>query len=139
MGAGEADAWQAGECALDVKYWACPSSLFPVAEPEDSSAPQPCVTTTCASPPQESCLRHAFREPSKYHPLWPLAKPIHVQDGAPGKRNIYVSPAKKGTFGYPWQDRSIGNTKFEFIPDEYCRYGCSTEQYSTWQCRAARV
>mmetsp|Transcript_22931 Transcript_22931/g.58550 ORF Transcript_22931/g.58550 Transcript_22931/m.58550 type:complete len:305 (-) Transcript_22931:609-1523(-) len=38
-----------------------------------------------------------------------------------GKRNIYVAPQKKGSFGFPWQDRSIGGTRFEFIPDEYQR------------------
>ncbi len=37
------------------------------------------------------------------------------------KRNIYCNPAKKGTYGFPLQDRSIGQTRFDFIPDEYCR------------------
>ncbi|KAF5838296.1 hypothetical protein DUNSADRAFT_3092 [Dunaliella salina] len=38
-----------------------------------------------------------------------------------GKRNIYVSPPKRGTYGFPIQDRSIGGTRFDFVPDEYCR------------------
>jgi hypothetical protein len=32
-----------------------------------------------------------------------------------------VNPPKKGSFGFPVQDRTIGQNKFEFIPDEYCR------------------
>ncbi|KAL6760705.1 hypothetical protein V8C86DRAFT_2550287 [Haematococcus lacustris] len=38
-----------------------------------------------------------------------------------GKRSIYVNPSKKGTYGYPLQDRSIGQTRYDFIPDEYMR------------------
>mmetsp|Transcript_4427 Transcript_4427/g.7340 ORF Transcript_4427/g.7340 Transcript_4427/m.7340 type:complete len:306 (-) Transcript_4427:957-1874(-) len=37
------------------------------------------------------------------------------------KRNIYCSPARRGTYGFPIQDRTIGGTHYDFIPDEYCR------------------
>jgi hypothetical protein len=37
------------------------------------------------------------------------------------KRNIYVSPPKKGTFGFPYQDRTIGGTRMDFVPDEFER------------------
>lgn len=37
------------------------------------------------------------------------------------KKNLYTNPARKGTYGFPWQDRTIGSTKFEHVPDEYAR------------------
>ncbi|GAX83263.1 hypothetical protein CEUSTIGMA_g10689.t1 [Chlamydomonas eustigma] len=38
---------------------------------------------------------------------------------AGGKRKIYAVPAKKGSYGYPLQDRTLGQTKFEYVADTY--------------------
>jgi len=48
------------------------------------------------------------------------AKGLGTQKSEADKRKkIYASPAKFGTFGYPVQDRTIGGTRFDYIPDEY--------------------
>mmetsp|Transcript_23167 Transcript_23167/g.68867 ORF Transcript_23167/g.68867 Transcript_23167/m.68867 type:complete len:317 (-) Transcript_23167:489-1439(-) len=38
---------------------------------------------------------------------------------AESKRNLYVNPPKKGTYGFPDHDRTIGGTKLVYIPDMY--------------------
>lgn len=37
------------------------------------------------------------------------------------RRNIYVAAAKTGSYGSPWQDRTIGGHTLEYMQDEYCR------------------
>lgn len=44
---------------------------------------------------------------------------IPGDDKLAGKRRIYTSPAKKGGFGFPIQDRTIGTDKLVYMPDEY--------------------
>ncbi|CAG9467379.1 unnamed protein product [Pedinophyceae sp. YPF-701] len=39
--------------------------------------------------------------------------------GAPGKRNFYTAPAKRGGAGWPERDRTIGGTQLEYMRDDY--------------------
>lgn len=40
---------------------------------------------------------------------------------ADSRRNIYVNPPHVGGPGRLVQDNTIGGTKFDHVPDEYCR------------------
>eukprot|EP00798_Chlamydomonas_sp_ICE-L_P023158 gene23158-30365_t len=51
------------------------------------------------------------------------------------KKNLYVNPAKKGSYGFPVSDRSIGATKFGYVPDTYA-YGRTLEKKMKAEARA---
>lgn len=51
------------------------------------------------------------------------------------KRNLYVNPPKKGSYGYPVSDRTIGQTKLAYIPDTYA-YGRTLERQMKKDARA---